>query len=216
MSERNGEPKRTIEDALARRMEARRGWACAAADALRELGAVDRAVYELVARTPTAELDAPVRRLSDAADHSRLWLGIAAAVALLGGNRGRRAALEGVVALGVTSATVKLGIKPLARRRRPDRIGPDLFQDRRAPMPESSSFPSGHAASAFTFAYSISRHLPGLALPLRLLAAGVAYSRIHTGVHYPGDVVVGSIVGAGTAATVAAACDQLLRTAQIG
>ena len=76
-------------------------------------------------------------------------------------------------------------------------------------MPESASFPSGHAASAFAFAYAVGRHLPGLAVPIRLLAGGVAYSRVHTGVHYPGDVVIGSIVGAGTAAIVAAACDRL-------
>jgi len=77
-------------------------------------------VYDAVARTPTPELDRPVRRLSDAANNSRLWLGIAAAIALAGGGRGRRAALEGVVAIGVTSATVNLGVKPLASRRRPD------------------------------------------------------------------------------------------------
>jgi len=40
----------------------------------------------------------------------------------------------------------------------------------------------------------------------------VAYSRVHTGVHYPGDVVIGSIVGAGTAAMVAAACDGISRS----
>ena len=50
-----------------------------------------------------------------------------------------------------------------------------------------------------------------LAVPIRLLAGAVAYSRVHTGVHYPGDVVIGSIVGAGTAATVAAACDRIYR-----
>ncbi len=76
-------------------------------------------------------------------------------------------------------------------------------------MPASTSFPSGHAASAFAFAYAIGRHLPGLAVPVRLLAAGVAYSRVHTGVHYPGDVVIGSITGAGTATMVAAAFDRL-------
>ncbi|HEV8165001.1 MAG TPA: phosphatase PAP2 family protein, partial [Actinomycetota bacterium] len=38
---------------------------------------------------------------------------------------------------------------------------------------------------------------------------GVAYSRVHTGVHYPGDVVLGSILGAATAAMVAAAFDRL-------
>ena len=31
----------------------------------------------------------------------------------------------------------------------------------------------------------------------------VAYSRVHTGVHYPGDVVVGSVLGAGLAQVVA-------------
>jgi membrane-associated phospholipid phosphatase len=180
-------------------------------EALRELGAVDRAVYEAVARTPTAHLDTPVRRLSGAADRSRLWLGIAAAVAVLGGRRGRRAALEGVAAIGVASATINLGVKPVARRRRPDRARPALYEARHVPMPASPSFPSGHAASAFAFAYAVGRHLPALALPIRLLAAAVAYSRVHTGVHYPGDVVIGSVAGAGTAAMVAAVADRAAR-----
>ncbi|HEX2160187.1 MAG TPA: phosphatase PAP2 family protein [Actinomycetes bacterium] len=181
------------------------------AGGLRELGAVDRAVYEAVARTPTGDLDGPVRRLSGAADKSRLWLGIAALVAVGGGRRGRRAALEGVVAIGVTSATVNLGVKPIARRRRPQRAQPALFVDRHVPMPRSASFPSGHAASAFAFAYAVGRHLPALAVPIRLLATAVAYSRVHTGVHYPGDVVIGSVTGAGTAAMVAAVADRTAR-----
>ncbi len=209
MSLGTNKPQEAVGDALARRVAARRGPTSRWAEALRELGAVDRAVYEAVARTPTAELDGPVRKLSDAANYSRLWLGIAAAIALLGGRRGRRAALEGVVAIGVTSATVNLGVKPLVQRRRPDRVGPNLVRARQVRMPESTSFPSGHAASAFAFAYAVGRHLPGLAVPIRLLAAGVAYSRVHTGVHYPGDVVIGSITGAGTAAMVAAVCDRL-------
>jgi membrane-associated phospholipid phosphatase len=210
------ERQETVGDALARRVEARRGAGSSWAEALRELGAVDRAAYEAVARTPTAKLDGPIRLLSDAANNSRLWLAIAAVVALFGGRRGRRAAFEGVLAIGVTSATVNLGVKSLARRRRPDRTGADLFQGRHVRMPESTSFPSGHAASAFAFAHAVGRHLPGLAVPLRLLAGGVAYSRVHTGVHYPGDVVIGSILGAGTAAMVASACDRLLPAAEEG
>jgi membrane-associated phospholipid phosphatase len=209
MSAQTGKPQQTIGDALAGRVEAHRGEASAPAELLRELGTVDRAVYDAVVRTPTPELDAPIRRLSDAANYSRLWLGIAAAIALLGGRRGRQAALEGVLAIGVTSATVNLGMKPLAQRRRPDRAGPGPSPARQVRMPQSTSFPSGHAASAFAFAYAIGRHLPGLAVPIRLLAGGVAYSRVHTGVHYPTDVVIGSIIGAGTAAMVAAACDRL-------
>src|SRR4029450_963013 len=92
-------PPDTVEDALADRVESRRGPASPWGGAVRGLGAVDRAVYQAVARTPTANLDGPVRRISQAADHSRLWLGAAAAIALLGGRRGRRAALEGIVSI---------------------------------------------------------------------------------------------------------------------
>jgi undecaprenyl-diphosphatase len=207
-------PPDTVGDALARKVEARpRPPAQWLVEALRELGAVDRAVYEAVARTPTATLDGPARRLSHAADRSRLWFAIAAVIALLGGRRGRRAALEGVAAIAVTSATVNLGAKSLHRRRRPDRDDAELSQARLVPMPTSTSFPSGHAASAFAFAYAVGRHLPLLAVPIRLLAAAVAYSRVHTGVHYPGDVVIGAITGGGTAAMVAAAFDRRSRGA---
>jgi undecaprenyl-diphosphatase len=64
-------------------------------------------------------------------------------------------------------------------------------------MPESPSFPSGHSASAFAFAVASSSAMPALAAPLRLLAASVAYSRVHTGVHYPGDVIAGALIGSG-------------------
>ncbi|HEX5879347.1 MAG TPA: phosphatase PAP2 family protein [Actinomycetota bacterium] len=205
----------SLADTLARQVTTRPRQGPAAdlvVHSLHELGAVDRAVYEAVARTPTGTLDGPVRRLSAAADKSKLWLGIAAAVALAGGKRGRRAALEGVVAIGVSSATINLGVKPVARRRRPDRVRPALFEHRHVPMPGSTSFPSGHAASAFAFAYAVGRHLPAIAVPIRLLAAAVAYSRVHTGVHYPGDVVIGSDAGSGTAAMVAAVADRAARS----
>ena len=211
-------PSDTVADALARRVPARRRGPAGLglAEGLRELGAVDRAVYEAVARTPTGALDVPVRRLSGAADKSRMWLAIAAVIAVAGGRRGRRAALEGVAAIAVTSATVNLGLKPIARRRRPDRAQPALFEGRHVPMPRSASFPSGHAASAFAFAYAVGRHLPVLTVPIRLLAVAVAYSRVHTGVHYPGDVVIGSVAGAGTAAMVAAVADRAGRARASG
>jgi hypothetical protein len=106
-----------------------------------------------------------VRRLSGAADKSRVWLAIAAVVAVAGGRRGRRAALEGVVAIAVTSAAVTLGIKPIARRRRPGRAKPALFEGRHVPMPGSASFPQGMPPRPSAFAYAVSRHLPGVAVP---------------------------------------------------
>ena len=62
-------------------------------------------------------------------------------------------------------------------------------------MPSSTSFPSGHSAAAFAFATGVGHVLPPAAIPLRALAALVAYSRVHTGVHYPGDVVAGALMG---------------------
>jgi len=72
-----------------------------------------------------------------------------------------------------------------------------------------SQFPSGHAASGFAFASAIGREQPWLGLALRFLAAAVAYSRVHTGVHYPGDIVVGSLIGASTGQAVAGLMDHL-------
>src|SRR5579872_3231285 len=69
------------------------------ASMLRELGAVDRAVYSAVAATPTPALDEPLRRLSDAANNSRLWLVIATGLGITGGQAGRRAATRGTVAI---------------------------------------------------------------------------------------------------------------------
>jgi membrane-associated phospholipid phosphatase len=172
--------------------------------ALRQLDAADRSLYLAIAAAPTPVLDVPLRRLSDAASYSRIWLAIAAGLAVVGGRPGRRAALRGTVAIGVTSALVNQGIKRVYVRPRPDRADAGTPQDRQVTMPDSTSFPSGHSASAFAFAAAVGSEMPRLALPLRLLAAAVAYSRVHTGVHYPADVVVGSAVGAGTGHAVAA------------
>jgi undecaprenyl-diphosphatase len=168
----------------------------AAVSALKELGQLDVAIYRTIAETPTETLDGPLRRLSDAADKSRLWIGLAGATATVGGRTGRRAAVTGLVALGLNSALVNIGFKFAARRTRPDREAAGVPADRWVPMPHSASFPSGHSASAFAFATSVAQVQPVAAAPLLLLASAVGYSRVHTGVHYPGDVVIGSLIGA--------------------
>ena len=185
------------EERLARRLEAdatpRRS---AAARVLHELAQVDRAVYQAIANTPTPTIDEPLRRLSGLANGSKLWLGAAGALFVLGGRTGRRAAITGVVALGIDSALVNLPMKFASGRARPDREQAGVPAQRWVPMPSSTSFPSGHSASGFAFAGAVAGSMPGLAIPLRGLATAVAYSRVHTGVHFPGDVVVGSLIGA--------------------
>lgn len=166
----------------------REGW-------LAEVQRVDQAVYDAIAGTPTPALDAAMRRLSHAADYSRLSLTAAGLLAVAGGPAGRRAALDGLAALSVTATVVNLVVKPLGRRRRPDRAAAAVPSDRHVAMPSSRSFPSGHTAAAVAFASGASRALPAAGIPLDLLAALVSYSRIHVGVHFPGDVLAGALIG---------------------
>lgn len=155
---------------------------------------VDQAVYAAIAGTSTPTLDRGMRTLSSAANYSRVWLAVAGALALAGGRGGRRAAAQGLISVAVTSAVVNIAAKRLGRRPRPERA-PEQVAARRVRMPNSLSFPSGHSASAFAFATGVGSGLPMVAVPLHAAAGIVAYSRVHTGVHYPGDVVVGSILG---------------------
>jgi undecaprenyl-diphosphatase len=163
---------------------------------LDEVRRLDLACYAAVASSSTPTLDRAMAALSRAADYSRISLGAAGCLALLGRAPGRRAARSGLSAVAVTATVVNVAVKPLARRRRPDRTAHDVPIARQVRMPVSGSFPSGHSAAAFAFAGGAGRVVPAVSLPLHGLAATVAYSRVHTGVHYPLDVVVGAVIGA--------------------
>jgi membrane-associated phospholipid phosphatase len=168
----------------------------------RELGTVDRAVYQAIATVPTPSLDRVLARLARAADHSKLWLAGAGVLAALGGDRGRQAAFAGAVSIGISSVVTNILIKRLLPRRRPDRAAAEVPQARWVDMPNSRSFPSGHSASAFAFASAVGWTIPPLSLPLHLAAAAIAYSRVHTGVHYPGDTIAGALLGTAAATLV--------------
>jgi undecaprenyl-diphosphatase len=158
--------------------------------------ATDIAACDAIVGTATPRLDRALVGVSNAANYSRLWLVTAAAAAVVGGGRGRRAACQGVLAIALTSAVTNLIMKPLAGRPRPARSdGRPVPDSRRVRRPVSASFPSGHAASAFAFASAMGNAAPGARLPLRVAAATVAYSRVHTGVHYPSDVAIGAVIG---------------------
>src|SRR5581483_5079045 len=159
-----------------------------------QVDGLDRAVYGAIAGAPTPSLDRAFNNLSDAANHSGIWF-VTAALMSMTGPAGRRAAVDGLVAIAVTSAVANAVAKPLGGRRRPDRAGFQVPVARQVKMPTSTSCPSGHSASAFAFASAVSNSWPGGGAPIRALATLVAYSRIHTGVHYPGDVIAGSFIG---------------------
>jgi membrane-associated phospholipid phosphatase len=168
---------------------------------------VDLAVYAAIAATPTPSLDLAMGRLSRAADYSKISLTAAGLLALGRGHPGRRAALAGLASAGVTSLVLNLGFKRVGRRR-PDPEAAGVPLARQVRMPRSTSFPSGHAAAAFAFATGVGHSLPREAVPLHALAVLVAYSRVHTGVHYPADAIVGALTGTALAQLVTRTLDR--------
>jgi membrane-associated phospholipid phosphatase len=108
----------------------------------------------------------------------------------------RRLPSGGLAALGAGSlaSLAVFGLKDLFERARPPHADPSL--DPVGAIPESASFPSGHAATAFAAAVAVGMLYPRLRKPLLALAALIALSRVYLGVHYVTDVVVGSALGA--------------------
>ena len=124
-------------------------------------------------------------------DHGLVWL-------LLGAARGIRserywhAAVRVGAGVAIESAVVNLGVKSLFRRRRPVWDGARPLPLRR---PRTSSFPSGHATSAFCAAALLSDDDP--LWPLYYgVAALVATSRAYVRIHHASDVVAGVVLGA--------------------
>ncbi|GIG56692.1 glycerophosphatase [Longispora fulva] len=155
----------------------------------------DDRLLRRVAATRSPVLDRVLPAAGRAADNSLLWMGVAGALALTGDPRARRAAMRGLVAVAITSATAHTIKAVTGRHRPPDGVAPLARRLRRAPV--TTSFPSGHAASAAAFATGVALELPGVGLPLAGAAAAVAVSRVFTGAHHPSDVLAGAAIGVG-------------------
>jgi undecaprenyl-diphosphatase len=163
----------------------------------RRVGRIDAELVRRSGKLPPTAADRGFRRLGRAADHSKLWFTIAA---LLIARKGatRRAGLRGVAAIGFASFAASAVGKRLFPRRRPAADLLPIYR-RMTKRPTSSSFPSGHAASAFAFASAVAMEHRGAGAAVLPVAAAVAYSRVHTGVHWPTDVAAGTAIGVGAA-----------------
>ncbi|WP_328601269.1 bifunctional phosphatase PAP2/diacylglycerol kinase family protein [Actinomadura physcomitrii] len=163
---------------------------------LSRLGRADRWAFDRVAGARLPGLEYVLPRLSRSADHGVLWFTTAAALGLTRRPRLRRGALRGAIAIAVASPMVNILGKHAFRRARPvvDLVPPIRI---RWKLPTSHAFPSGHSASAAAFAAGVALEAPAaVAAPVAATAAAVAFARVYTGAHYPGDVLAGLGIGA--------------------
>ena len=98
----------------------------------------------------------------------------------------------------LASAFVTIASKSIIKRDRPYVTHPSIQP---LSVEGSYSMPSGHTSSAFATATSLSLAFPKwyVVVPSFVWASSVGYSRMHLGVHYPSDVLVGALVGSGSA-----------------
>jgi membrane-associated phospholipid phosphatase len=125
-------------------------------------------------------------------DFSVIWHIIGMARGLTNDERADQAIALSAV-LGVESLLVNQGIKRFFRRVRPTESGDERYAMRR---PSSSSFPSGHASSAFVAASVLTAWGGKRSAPVWFgIASVVALSRCYVRIHHASDVVGGAVVG---------------------
>ncbi|MEU8828015.1 phosphatase PAP2 family protein [Streptomyces sp. NPDC048636] len=165
---------------------------------MRYIAELDRRLFARVAAGRLRGAHPTLPRLSRAADHGRLWFGTAGVLSAVGGRTARRAALRGVGSLAAASLASNMIVKWTVDRRRPVLDGVPLVRRLRK-QPWTSSFPSGHSASAAAFATGVALESSRYGILVAPLAAAVAASRVYVGVHYPSDVLAGVAIGVGAA-----------------
>lgn len=150
--------------------------------------------------------------VEEAVEHTKLWWAVAAVMAAGGGWRGRKAASAGITAMTVAELLSNGVVKQLVERRRPPKewIPHHDVQDR----PDSSSFPSGHTAAAVAFTAAVAPTWPWVGAACLVPTVMVAIERIHSGAHYPTDVIAGAAIGMVTAAVLRATPRMLIHRAR--
>lgn len=117
------------------------------------------------------------------------------------GKKGKLCLVILIISLGLTDAISAHILKPFFERIRPSHLnldGINLLVSKGGKW----SMPSNHAANIFSLATVLSYFYTSSKPPLYLLAIIIAFSRVYVGVHFPGDVIVGGLIGYFIALTV--------------
>ncbi len=172
---------------------------------------VDRSLQRWIVEHRVGVLDPVFQALTYAGSFGLVWLVLALVVS---GFSLRRPWLPARVAVTILIAEMSSGLLKLwIGRDRPAVATPD--PEPIVHLPATASFPSGHSTVAFACATALTLAVPRLALPFYALAALIAFSRVYVGVHYPGDIVAGALLGVIVGLVVARA-GRVLRQVAVG
>ena len=160
----------------------------------KRIAAADQILLSWGAAAGRPGLDRAMQGLGHAADNGALWIAVATGLGVRRNKWTRRAALRGLASLAIASTSANVIVKQLVGRARPAG-SPGVTSGPSSRPLRTTSFPSGHAASAAAFATGVALEVPALAVPIGGLAALVAASRVVTRVHYPSDVLAGLALG---------------------
>lgn len=138
-----------------------------------------------------------------------MWLAIALFLAALWR---RPSILVLVAAADLAADGVAYVLRDAIGRDRPPVVYPE--PEALVRIPHQPSFPSGHSATAFACATVIAWASPRLRIPAFVLAAGIAWSRVYVGVHWPLDVLGGAALGVLVATALLMLSEVLRRSLQ--
>jgi undecaprenyl-diphosphatase len=161
---------------------------------------LDRRLERWIVHHRTGWLDPVFVWLTRIGSYGAIWLALALVLALV--LRRPRVFLLVLAADAVAEAAADILKVAIGRRR------PPLVYPHPAPLvhdPSSHAFPSGHAATSFACATTLSLLFPRALPGFLVLAAAIAFSRVYVGVHWPGDVLAGAALGVVTALLLRAA-----------
>ena len=150
----------------------------------------DFSVLDAIAARRTPFFDAIFPFITKLGNAGVVWILFAAV--LLCFKKTRRLAICAAIALILDLLVCNFLLKPMV-----DRVRPFALREVQllVPAPGDASFPSGHAAAAFSFSMALAFRKSKLAIPALLLAALISFTRLYFYLHFPTDVLGGIAVG---------------------
>lgn len=168
------------------------------------VASIDDTLVQWIAGHRWSPLNDPFVWLGDIERLGAVWIALALVIAIA-----RRLGVTRAVGLAALTAlttfladSASFAVKDVVHRPRPFTAHPQIHP---LYVVHSSSFPAGHAATAFAGATLLSYFTRRGRVALFALATAIAYSRVYVGVHYPSDVIGGAVIGVAIAFGVARA-----------